>query len=1058
MADSSEVVAHLRVLRADCAKGLAWCSALVWAEKSFMLSDDIEDLLWLVDALVTNGQYRQAEEWLVNPLYSAKCLASTTGRYLASVIAMRLGRAEDALDVLSADLTQTNGAPGSRREGTLPTRLCATQTPTAARTLGGSLAPRSLLDEMPIITKNSRQDKRSRDSTWIPNEATANDGARPLDPRAWMLYMQGAAVVQLSNVGGSESTPSIKSLCLRYPEAKLGPELPSISLGFTPADARHGPGTATRGGTEPLTTLGGMGSLVTSIWVEAIRTDARCWEAWSGIREHGLLTCDEELRLVASLDWAAYCGGSHTVGQFFKDYCLATLTTFSLSNAVIEATDRLLSKYPRLTGDPALRAIQAARLLSLGRARACLEYTVSSLEYRRIPDPNTVAIHVTALTVLYAKDALFRIAHELADEFGISSIKRAEIEPSDTRSALALSAGAGSGASATKHNSVPSLLYGTPSSAPRTASLGSAAAGTGRVRAGARGLLVPETPTRPGFGLAFAGGNGSASAVRRPTAASGSFAVTARAVVQSASAAATAAWRGLWGLPTWTQPGPPVLATYPCALGPAQASAVNAEAAISTLGTFTTTNTQSVGSPTQYEFIGASIAWYAIGCYYLVSAALQAFPDISQHEWALSGLLYGSSLAAATAGHSAQAGREGTIAALRHNQPLSPEAEHALAEARRWLAKTTLASPRSIVAWVAFAHTFIVAGEWESATRALHTAIGLCGCEDVVHGGGRDPTPMPVPQQTPKSGMPSLENEQGPAAAARLERDSVDNASVLEWCSSGKRDSDINDPVRQSSMADPQLLNDIGVLYYNKGQLAVAQVFFTLALAALNANFGMQHRLRSAFNPGSNKNRRQPSPELQAYNALYKVNLGNTLRKLGDYDSALACLQAAAAHAPTSTDILLSEAFALHLCAIERYSESEQDSLRNLDKAIDTYHSILASLPGDSVTTDLLTLALDLSANIQNLSLLGGDLDIENDLEVPLHAFGLGDQDDADLLSPSNRAHSYGSPPSGAVSNQSLAQQSDAAVSSESASGEDESDEAMEIEDESGSESDMAMD
>ncbi|KAJ1998126.1 hypothetical protein GGI04_005137 [Coemansia thaxteri] len=259
-------------------------------------------------------------------------------------------------------------------------------------------------------------------------------------------------------------------------------------------------------------------------------------------------------------------------------------------------------------------------------------------------------------------------------------------------------------------------------------------------------------------------------------------------------------------------------------------------------------------------------------------------------------------------------------------------------------------------------------------------------------------------------------------------------------------------------MADPQLLNDIGVLYYNKGQLAVAQVFFTLALAALNANFGMQHRLRSAFNPGSNRNRRQPSPELQAYNALYKVNLGNTLRKLGDYDSALACLQAAAAHAPTSTDILLSEAFALHLCAIERYSESEQDSLRNLDKAIDTYHSILASLPGDSVTTDLLTLALDLSANIQNLSLLGGDLDIENDLEVPLHAFGLGDQDDADLLSPSNRAHSYGSPPSGAVSNQSLAQQSDAAVSSESASGEDESDEAMEIEDESGSESDMAMD
>ncbi|KAJ2862521.1 anaphase-promoting complex subunit Cut9 [Coemansia aciculifera] len=1068
----SEVLAHLRGLRADCAKGLAWCSALVWAEKAFLLTDDVDDLLWLVDALVTNGQYRQAEEWLVNSLYTAKCLATPTGRYLATVIAMRLGRAEDALDVLNMDLGQTIGSLGARRDGMQAARPGA-HTPTAARAGAHTPSAGSLLDEVPIIGKNSRQDKSSRDDGWCLGDPVASDGVRPLNPRAWMLYMQGAAVVQLSNVGGSETTPSIKSLRLRYP--------------------------ANATSAEPKTALGGMGALVASIWVEALRADARCWEAWSGIREHGLLTCEEELQLVHSLDWTACCGGSKSVGQFFRDYCLATQTTFSLSNAVVEATDRLLSAYPRLTGDPALRAIQAARLLSLGRARACLEYTVCALEYRRVPDPNTTAIHITALTVLYAKDALFRIAHELAEEFGMSSIKRAEIEPADTSSLLGSGAIVGTGVT----KSGATGMYGTPLSTPRVPSIGAAVAGTGRVRAGARGLLVPETPTRAGLNSVFAGGSSAAaSAMRRPTAASGSFAMVARSVAQSASAAATAAWRGLWGLPTWTHPGPPVLATYPCALGPAQASSVNAEAAISTLGTFTTTNAQSVGSPTQYEFVGASLAWYAIGCYYLVSAARQALPDISQHEWALSGVFYRSGLAGTASGH-AQSG-----SAMRHGQSLTPDAEHALAEARRWLAKTTLASPRSVVAWIAFAHTFIVAGEWESATRALHTAVGLCGCEDIVHSGGKDASgPIDSTQQTPKGGGPLAQDRD---AAIRLERgsqlahaplaslgsvylrmgdlgmaescfdasarclsghrleqwlaswkpslDSLDNADTLEWCMSAQHS---DNPVQLSSMADPQLLNDVGVLYYNKNQLVSARVFFIIALKALNLNFHMQHKLHSAFNPGSQKGgRRIVSPEFQAFSALYKANLGNTLRRLGSYDSALVCLQAAALNAPSSTDILLSEAFTLHLRAMELYSSSDTAFEFDLDKAIDTYHRILSSLPGDPVTTDLLTLALELSANIQNLPLFTDDLDIAKELEEPLGAFGLGDYGDKAGL-PDGR-YAYDSPPSGAVSDLSLAQHSDN-VASEQASGvENSDDEAMEIEedteDNSGSESDMAMD
>ncbi|KAJ2683391.1 hypothetical protein H4R19_007004, partial [Coemansia spiralis] len=350
--------------------------------------------------------------------------------------------------------------------------------------------------------------------------------------------------------------------------------------------------------------------------------------------------------LIHSIDWAACCGGSAAAGQFFQDYCLATQTSFSLSDRAIDATDRLLLRYPPLAHDPALRTIQAARLLSLGRARECLEYTVSVLEHRRVPDPSATAIHITALTVLHAKDALFRIAHELAEEFGLSAIKRAEIEPGDTGSALAPSALAG----AVPDRGSARLSTGGPVSTPQGSSVGAAVAGAGRLRAGARGLLVPETPSRAGPGLSGPGGS-----VHRQALSGTAAHAIARSVVQGAPATAAAAWRGLWGLPTWTQPGPPVLATYPSALGPAQAPLVSTDASMSTLGTFTTSSAQCVGGPTQYEFVGASLAWYAIGCYYLVSASLLALPDTARREWALGGALYadgtglGSSASAAAA-------------------------------------------------------------------------------------------------------------------------------------------------------------------------------------------------------------------------------------------------------------------------------------------------------------------------------------------------------------------------------------------------------------------------
>ncbi|KAJ1886446.1 hypothetical protein LPJ66_009627, partial [Kickxella alabastrina] len=307
-----EVIAHLRTLRSDCSKALAWCSALLWGEKAFLLSDHTSDLLWLIDALVTNGQYRQAEEWLLHPIYAHRCRSTAAGRHLACVVAMRLGRAEDALEMLGMEGLEDAAEAGA-----------------------GAGADRAL---------------------------AAGGGGRPLDRRALVLYMQGAAAIQLANLGAAETHPGIKRL-----QAQAGRPAPPEC----PGEGRQMPAAAAEAA-QAAARLGPVGRLASQLWAQSLRADARCWEAWTGLRDHGLLTSDEEQRLIGSLDWAQHTGEAAAArapaaqaaaaqaaavqapatqapatqapatqapaaqapaAQFFRLYCLATQTTALTENA-----------------------------------------------------------------------------------------------------------------------------------------------------------------------------------------------------------------------------------------------------------------------------------------------------------------------------------------------------------------------------------------------------------------------------------------------------------------------------------------------------------------------------------------------------------------------------------------------------------------------------------------------------------------------------------------------------------------------------------------------------
>ncbi|KAJ2379568.1 hypothetical protein GGI05_006583, partial [Coemansia sp. RSA 2603] len=442
---------------------------------------------------------------------------------------MRLGRAEDALELLNlenttldADLIGTTGVTSAATQTSRQqTRSGLMQTPTANKTMGGMHSLLSLPGQTPgpATTRKKGQAQIS-----VP----------PLNPKALMLYMQGAAVIQLSNIGGNEMTPSIKQLNTKSNISSLS-SIDHRSVGSLSSTPMHGNRPPRN---DSLANLGNMGALVARLWSQALRIEPRCWEAWTGIREYGLMTGHEEARFIDSLDWTGCCGGSADVGRFFKRYCQATQTAYSLSDMAVEATGDLLQLCPRLIEDPTLRTIQAARLLSIGRAKESLEYTVRVLEYRHMPDPVATAIHITALTVLYSKKALFRIAHELAEEFGISSIKRAEIEPSDTYTSVLMSTTAGVPGGSSVGSSSPSDSISRGSmSTPRGMSMGASVAGTGRVRAGARGLLIPETPSRAASGPGTSGSN-----LRRTSTVGAASGAMARSVVQSAPAAATAAW------------------------------------------------------------------------------------------------------------------------------------------------------------------------------------------------------------------------------------------------------------------------------------------------------------------------------------------------------------------------------------------------------------------------------------------------------------------------------------------------------------------------------------
>ncbi|KAF2023572.1 TPR-like protein [Setomelanomma holmii] len=215
-----------------------------------------------------------------------------------------------------------------------------------------------------------------------------------------------------------------------------------------------------------------------------------------------------------------------------------------------------------------------------------------------------------------------------------------------------------------------------------------------------------------------------------------------------------------------------------------------------------------------------------------------------------------------------------------------------IAEARRYFSKASMMDPHFGPAWIGFAHTFAAEGEHDQAISAYSTAARLF---QGTH----------LPQLF--LGMQNLQLNNLSLAREYLK-------TAYDLCET-----------------DPLLLNEMGVVYYNEGQLLEAVQFFRRAIHLAEQN----EAEADAFLPT-------------------RINLAHALRKNKDYNEALATFEEVLRHGVKDPAVFAAKGLLL------------MDMDRHWD-AVLVLHEALNVSPQDPMATDLLNRALEASSEDTNL-------------------------------------------------------------------------------------------
>lgn len=214
-----------------------------------------------------------------------------------------------------------------------------------------------------------------------------------------------------------------------------------------------------------------------------------------------------------------------------------------------------------------------------------------------------------------------------------------------------------------------------------------------------------------------------------------------------------------------------------------------------------------------------------------------------------------------------------------------------ISDARQFFSKASILKPSFGPAWIGFAHTFAVEGEHEQAISAYATASRLFT-------GSHLPVLF--------LGMQYLQMKNLTLAQEYL-------GLSLSMCST-----------------DPLLLNELGVLYYNKGDLKKAESFLQKALfASQNLDSGTK-----------------------AWCSIH-CNLGHVYRRQKRFRLAINHFEEVLRMSKAEADVYSS----LGLIYLK---------MGRVSHAIDLLHSALSIEPSNSIATDLLNKSLEINLKVRN--------------------------------------------------------------------------------------------
>ena len=153
---------------------------------------------------------------------------------------------------------------------------------------------------------------------------------------------------------------------------------------------------------------------------DAVQIDVQCFEAFDALMKNSLMTPQEEWAFLETLDFentkvgdGTNASASQQAGEFMKMLYTTRLSKYSHPTEFTTATETLSTHY-NLGSNPDILLSKASLLFTQCRFRAALEVTSSILEMDPYNFP-TLPVHLACLNELGEKNALYLLAHNLAD-------------------------------------------------------------------------------------------------------------------------------------------------------------------------------------------------------------------------------------------------------------------------------------------------------------------------------------------------------------------------------------------------------------------------------------------------------------------------------------------------------------------------------------------------------------------------------------------------------------------------------------------------------------------